>query len=374
MNIENTDNKGSGELLKEGLLEMIRKSAINSRLPSERSLAEKFGVCRATVNKVMDELEHEGYVSRRVGKGTFVIPRDKKIFGETEGLRSKGDIIMAYPDFFSYWIWENVHEAEMQSMQANFNLVSIKLQPESDYELMLNVIKERKKLRGIIIMPPSTDLPKNVLEKIDLLEIPVVILGPFEQARAFKNIYEVRNDHFQSGYLKMSCLLKHGHRRIGLVPNEPPTFAGREHLRGVKQALYDHGMRWKDLVLPDTDAVPWQNPAKNGYIQANEVLDKAKDLTAILSDTVDGASGVLRVFHERAIRCPEDISLVTAHPNPHIEKYSCPRLSTITASAPKNITAALNLIVNTDSANGKSILIGMELNEYESVKDINGDS
>jgi len=46
----------------------------DGRLPTERELAEKFGVSRTTVRQVLDRLEHEGSVHRRRGRtgGTFV--------------------------------------------------------------------------------------------------------------------------------------------------------------------------------------------------------------------------------------------------------------------------------------------------------------
>ncbi len=48
---------------------------VDSRLPSERQLAEKFMVSRMTVTKAFKELEREGWVYARSGKGTFVAPR-----------------------------------------------------------------------------------------------------------------------------------------------------------------------------------------------------------------------------------------------------------------------------------------------------------
>ena len=42
------------------------------KLPSERELAELYGVNRMTVKKAMDMLVDTGYLHRSVGKGTFV--------------------------------------------------------------------------------------------------------------------------------------------------------------------------------------------------------------------------------------------------------------------------------------------------------------
>ena len=46
----------------------------DARLPSERKLAQQFDVSRLTVTKALKELETEGLIYTRVGKGTFVRP------------------------------------------------------------------------------------------------------------------------------------------------------------------------------------------------------------------------------------------------------------------------------------------------------------
>lgn len=48
------------------------KYGVDERLPSERELCEKFGVSRMTARQALKELERDGLVFSRVGKGTFV--------------------------------------------------------------------------------------------------------------------------------------------------------------------------------------------------------------------------------------------------------------------------------------------------------------
>ena len=142
-------NTRHGEL-KEMLLREIRNSGINTRLPSENELSRQFGVCRATVNKVMVELERERYIIRRRGKGTFVIPRDQKLENGNP-LLGGGRIVSVYPDFFSYSDWEMTHRIELAALKNNCELVSLKLQPDSDLESLFELLEREERIAGAII-------------------------------------------------------------------------------------------------------------------------------------------------------------------------------------------------------------------------------
>ena len=47
----------------------------NEKLPAEQLLAHDLGTSRATVREALTELENEGYVVRRHGSGTYIVPR-----------------------------------------------------------------------------------------------------------------------------------------------------------------------------------------------------------------------------------------------------------------------------------------------------------
>ena len=48
--------------------------APNARLPSSRTLAKDLGVARNTVDWALGQLVADGYIVRRRGAGTFVVP------------------------------------------------------------------------------------------------------------------------------------------------------------------------------------------------------------------------------------------------------------------------------------------------------------
>lgn len=92
---------GSGtplyQQVKEWLLNGIQQGwwAVTSAIPSERALSEQLQISRATLRQAVDELEHEGWLVRRQGLGTFVAqpkleqPLDQ-LRGFSENMRSLG--------------------------------------------------------------------------------------------------------------------------------------------------------------------------------------------------------------------------------------------------------------------------------------------
>ena len=364
------DNISRHRELKEKLIGLIGTSSINDRLPSERKLAEKYGVCRATVNKVMVELEQEGYVNRRVGKGTFIAPRDKAVVNDIHhSPRASGNIIVAYPDFFSYLIWERVHYVELYGLRNNINIINLKLQPESTMESMVKIIRNTPDILGIILLKTADGVPKATFKALDSFGLPIVITGSQPPTGVFKHIYSVKNDHYKSGYLKMHHLLEKGHRKIGLVPNEPATGVSNEHIKGVKQALYDHGMRWKDILLPGARPVFWDDPLQAGYEQTRYLLSK-HDLTALLYDTIRGTFGGLRAIYELNKVCPDDVSIVTALTHFGMEKMTSPALNTVVADNEEVIKTAFDIILNNDAGTNKNYIIDVKLIERESVRQL----
>ncbi|WHY85946.1 GntR family transcriptional regulator [Neobacillus novalis] len=63
--------------LMDSILKMIEegKYGEHDKLPSERELCEQFDVSRITVRQTFQELENDGYIYKRHGKGTYVAPK-----------------------------------------------------------------------------------------------------------------------------------------------------------------------------------------------------------------------------------------------------------------------------------------------------------
>lgn len=75
-----------------GLIESGLKP--HDKMPTERELAEQFGVTRLTVRRALDQLDHEGRVYRTQGAGTFVseprIAKSVELTSFSDDMRARG--------------------------------------------------------------------------------------------------------------------------------------------------------------------------------------------------------------------------------------------------------------------------------------------
>ena len=354
-----------GHKVKAGLLDRLRTLPVGSRLTPERRLAEEYQVSRSTMSKILTELVNEGYLARKVGSGTYVSPWNTEVLPSRLPSQNSGELLVAYPDFFSYEFWHTVHELEIAAMHANLHLVNLRLHPESDSETVLNLAENCRRLTGIVLLG-GTPLGRPLLRELDKLGVPVVLLGKLENGGIYRNIHCVHSNHVQSGYLKVEALLRNGHRRIGVVLNEPPSPTIQETMRGMKEAVHSYKLRWHDLTISESSIRFWEDPMHGGYVLTHEVLKKSPDITGLVVDTMLGAIGALRALHECGRRCPEDVSVVTALSHAGLEEYCVPRLSSVMIAHEKLVAAALDLIGGRLSA--REIVIDGELVERESIR------
>lgn len=84
MIISNSSPTPIYEQIKNSMIEQIMNDELkeNEAIPSIRNLASDIKISVMTIKKAYDELEREGYIISRQGKGTFVAPKNTELAKE----------------------------------------------------------------------------------------------------------------------------------------------------------------------------------------------------------------------------------------------------------------------------------------------------
>ena len=82
--ISNSSSVPIYEQIKKAMIEQIMNGELkeDETLPSIRNLAQDIKISVMTIKKAYDELESEGYIISRQGKGTFVAPKNTELARE----------------------------------------------------------------------------------------------------------------------------------------------------------------------------------------------------------------------------------------------------------------------------------------------------
>ena len=360
----------SSVALKASLRKHLQTLEVGTRLPPERKLAEQYGFSRATMSKVLAELETEGLVTRQVGRGTFVMPRDTVAIPAFTPTAQR-EVLLVYPDFFSFEIWNVIHHLERIAMQQGFRLNHLRIQPESELDLLFKLTEQNSNIQAVIFIA-GIPLRRSILERLNGLGLPVVFIGKIEHVELYRNCHSVYANHFLAGYEKLEILLRNGHRRIGLVNNEPPTLAFQENVRGLKEAARNYKLPWRTIIQPDSKIEYWQDSMESGYVQTLEVMRRNPRLTALVVDTTSGAIGTLRALYELNLHCPDEVSIVTALAHAGIECYTCPKLTTLITPVDQLCRTVTEIIYEGGDPTLREYRIDPVLIERESIRNLNG--
>ena len=84
MIISNSSSVPIYEQIKNSIIHQIMDDELkeDEAIPSIRSLAQDIKISVMTIKKAYDELEEEGYIVSRQGKGTFVAPKNTELAKE----------------------------------------------------------------------------------------------------------------------------------------------------------------------------------------------------------------------------------------------------------------------------------------------------
>ncbi len=280
------------EPLYKEIKEILKNDILNRKIDllSESKIIHQFKVSSTTARRVLNELEEEGFIERRVGKGSIIVlPSEKNI-------KELGVIFFDIYDPDQPFISEVVKGIEEKSIIKNYylHLYTTRKKPISENcNSSLYHIITRRKIDGLFILSPISKEDIIFLKKE---RMPFVVIG---------NIYsEIKVPTVTFDYenaIKYVCevLFGYGYKKVALVtgPKEENGIkrGGYFCLLSYKKFLKEKGILYNSKLVKEVE-----NRQDYGYKVMEEfyLLDEGERPEAIIITSFKASEGALKFIKD----------------------------------------------------------------------------
>lgn len=354
------DNKPKYQILKDIIIKSIKNGElkVGDKLPSEIELQNKHHVSRHTVRVALDQLEHEGFIEKEHGVGSFV-KLEKKQRNKTIG------VITTYmSDYIFPEIIRGI-EKELTNSGYSMLLVNTNNNPQTERKALQMMIDNN--VEGIIIEPtkssfynPNIDLYLDIKKrgislitinaKMDEIELPYIVMNDIEAA-----------------YVNTVHLIENNHKEIGAIFKSDDK-QGKDRLKGFIQALGEYGLPYNnDNVIMYTT----ENRDEVILEEVNRLIDSKKISSLVCYNDII-ALEVINLAIAKGLEIPKDLSIVSFD-NSILSILSSVKITSI--SHPQiglGIDAAREIMKMVENQNYefKGIMYPVNLDIKESVKEL----
>ncbi|MFA6715357.1 MAG: GntR family transcriptional regulator [Victivallaceae bacterium] len=273
---------------------------LKDRVPSEKELAQKYGVNFKTVNKAISTLVGEGILYRVRGKGAFIkkdAHRNLQSSVRTIGLAVFNLQWLNNPFYSEILagigevVQKNGHN--LQFLTTNKNL------GEAHRNLYYMDAWQQGKFDGMIIAGEEVD--ENDIAKLSSKKFPFVLLGKHLPKR---KINLVGIDNFKGGYDAAMHLINLDHKCIAFIPgNNYKT--DKERIAGCKEA-----MKNAKLKLDKKYIKPGYFEEKKAYQAMQELLKLTPRPTAVIASDDIMAASAMQAVKDAGLSVPGEISVI----------------------------------------------------------------
>ncbi|MBI4978945.1 MAG: substrate-binding domain-containing protein [Spirochaetes bacterium] len=329
--------------LKEHILDDIRAGKANDQLPSISVLMKRYSVSLSTINRALFDLERDGLIERRQGKGIFITHPERVVMREQHNMLSKR-IVVVFPDYASYELEERIRMIEQAALLSGYATIHIRYREDTTYELLAGLIKNESSIDGILYMPPAMRIPEIYFPLFNSFKVPFVLLDDQEIASSHANLFVVSADYVKTHHDLGCYLIDRGHTEITYIGNEPANLASEKRYAGLRSAFIERGIAVDRLTATDTWIKPWENSLVAGYTLTARTVTSSR-ASVFVYDTTSGAFGGLRALAEAGKKVPEDVSVIGENDWIYFE-YANPPLSVIQHDLRQWMETALAVVKN----------------------------
>lgn len=289
------------------------------RIPSERELSLAFNVSRITSKRALDLLAERGFIIRRQGKGSFVLPPAKKQEPEDlddslqERKYSRKLLGLIVPDISDTFGLDLIVGFEGYCFDNNINFIFKRSYGNIESEnIAISALLEAG-ADGIGIMPLHGEFYNPYILQLIFDGFPIVIVD-----RHYPGIQAcfVGTDNISSAKKATAYLLQKGHRHIAfLSPPIQGNSALTDRMQGITLTYEEAGIKldrslWFDQI---NSTLPQKN--KEETLEANrhilmEHFKNNPQITAVFAAEYNIALLCKQALQALGLRIPQDVSVV----------------------------------------------------------------
>lgn len=197
------------------------------RLPTARELCEIFELHHMTVRQAIKQLETDGEIVIKLGRGGFVPSKEELVRKVILMLPTLGEDICA-------GISRGVRTV-LEGAGFDIYILDYNADPKTEQNYLQKIYGEG--YAGAILYPTLAEESTRLILQLSVEGFPVVLLD-----REYVGVpgWYVLSNNFQGGYLAGKHLLEQGCRELACVVNNFPNVQDR--LRGFKAAVLEGGL------------------------------------------------------------------------------------------------------------------------------------
>lgn len=328
---------------------------------SIKDVAKEAGVSIATVSRVLNDVDVVNEETKKkvleainkLGYRPNIVARSLK----TQKTRTIGIII---PDISSQFYPEIVRGAEDVANIYNYNIMlcNTDLDPEKEIEY-LRVLKE-KMVDGVLYM--STSLEPNILELINQLELPMVLV---ETTSREGDIPSVTIDNEKAAFDGVDYLIRKGNKRIAYIG----THEDAEHASALRYIGYKKALEQNNIELNEKIVYFGGLKAQDGYEGMNNIL-QSESLDAVFCAGDEIAMGAINALRDKDVKVPEEVDVI-GFDNIYSASVFYPKLTTIAQPMYDMGSVGMRMlikIINKQELELKNYVLDHELVERNSCK------
>ena len=272
-----------------------------------KTIAEKCGVAKSTVSRV---LNNSGYVGKETREKIENIMREynysPSAMARNLSKQESNAVGVVIPEADNAFFGEVLRGISDVVDENDLTLLFCNTCNDLNKELNALKMLRNQRVRGLILTPAAEydtkERIKNLRQALKAINVPIIILD-----RTIENSEwdSVSFDNYHGAYLATQTLINAGHKKIGVITGDQGLRIGRERYRGYLQAMSDHNIEHNSDYIYKGDFT-----SSTAYEITKKMLANGDYPDAIFLSNNLTAIGFFKAFFEAGLEFGKDICCI----------------------------------------------------------------